>query len=30
MGGWAFVGYIDEHGEERQASYACRHCAYSR
>jgi hypothetical protein len=21
MSGWAFVGYIDEHGEERQASY---------
>jgi hypothetical protein len=22
--GWVFVGYIDEHGEEREASYACR------
>ena len=27
MGGWVFVGYIDEHGEEREASYACSHCA---
>ena len=25
--GWVFVGYIDEHGEEREASYACRRCA---
>ena len=24
--GWVFVGYIDEYGEEREASYACRHC----
>jgi hypothetical protein len=24
--GWVFVGYIDEHGEEREASYACRRC----
>ena len=24
MGGWVFVGYVDEHGEEREASYACR------
>ena len=24
-----FVGYIDEHGEEREASYACRRCADS-
>jgi len=22
-----FVGYIDEHGEEREASYRCRRCA---
>jgi hypothetical protein len=27
MGGWVFVGYIDEHGEEIEASYACRRCA---
>jgi hypothetical protein len=27
LGGWVFVGYIDEHGEEREASYACRRCA---
>jgi hypothetical protein len=27
--GWVFVGYIDEHGEEREASYACRRCADS-
>ena len=26
-GGWVFVGYIDEHGEEIEASYACRRCA---
>jgi hypothetical protein len=25
--GWVFVGYIDEHGEEREASYPCRRCA---
>jgi len=24
--GWVFVGYIDEHGEEREASYRCRRC----
>ena len=28
--GWVYVGYIDEHGEEREASYACRRCADSR
>jgi hypothetical protein len=28
--GWVFVGYIDEHGEEREASYACSRCADSR
>jgi hypothetical protein len=28
--GWIFVGYIDEDGEEREASYLCRHCAASR
>ena len=27
MGGWVFVGYIDEYGEERETSYACRRCA---
>ena len=27
--GWVFVGYIDELGEEREASYACRRCAAS-
>jgi hypothetical protein len=27
MGGWVFVGYIDEDGEEREDSYACRRCA---
>ena len=25
--GWVFVGYIDEYGEEREASYACHRCA---
>jgi hypothetical protein len=24
--GWVFVGYEDEHGEEREASYRCRRC----
>jgi hypothetical protein len=28
--GWVFVGYIDEYGEEREASYRCRRCAASR
>jgi hypothetical protein len=28
--GWVFVGYIDEYGEEREASYACCRCADSR
>ena len=27
LGGWVLVGYIDEHGEEREASYRCRRCA---
>jgi hypothetical protein len=27
---WVFVGYIDEDGEEREASYRCRRCAASR
>jgi len=26
MDGWVFVGHIDENGEEREASYACRRC----
>jgi hypothetical protein len=25
--GWVFVGYVDEHSEEREASYRCRLCA---
>jgi hypothetical protein len=29
IGGWVFVGYIDEDGEEREASYRCRRCAAS-
>jgi hypothetical protein len=28
--GLVFVGYIDEYGEEREASYRCRRCADSR
>jgi hypothetical protein len=28
--GWVFIGYIDEYGEEREASYRCRRCAASR
>ena len=28
--GWEFVGYIDEHGKEREESYRCRRCADSR
>jgi hypothetical protein len=27
MNGWVFVGYIYEHGEEREASYRCRRCS---
>ena len=27
--GWVFVGFVDEHGEEREASYACHRCADS-
>jgi len=27
--GWVFVGYIDEYGKEREASYCCRCCAAS-
>ena len=29
MGGLVFVGYVDEHGEEREAFYACRRSADS-
>jgi hypothetical protein len=29
MGGWVFVGYMDEDGEEREAAYRCRRCADS-
>jgi len=29
MDGWVFVGYIDEDGEEQEASYRCSHCAPS-
>jgi hypothetical protein len=28
-GGRVFVGYVDEHGEEGEASYACNRCAGS-
>jgi hypothetical protein len=28
--GWVFVGYTDENGEEREASYRCRRCADGR
>jgi len=27
--GWVFVGYIDEDGEEQDASYRCGRCATS-
>ena len=30
IGGWVFVGYIDECGEEREAPYRCRRCADNR
>ena len=30
MDGWVFVGYIDEYGEVREASYRCQCCAGSR
>jgi hypothetical protein len=26
LNGLVFVGYIDEYGEEREASYPCRRC----
>jgi hypothetical protein len=29
MDGWVFVGYVDEHSEEREASYPCSRCADS-
>ena len=28
-GGWVFVGYVDEDGEERVGSYTCRRCVAS-
>ena len=28
--GWVFVGYVNEDGEEREDSYACRRCADTR
>jgi hypothetical protein len=30
IGGWVFVGYVDEFGEEREASFRCQRCADSR
>ena len=27
LNGWVFVGYLDEYGEEREASYRCRRCS---
>jgi hypothetical protein len=24
--GWVFIGYIDDNGEEKEASYACCRC----
>ena len=27
LAAWVYVGHVDEHGEEREASYACRRCA---
>jgi hypothetical protein len=27
--GWVFVGYVDENGEDREASYRCRRCTVS-
>ena len=29
-GGWVFVGYVDENGEEREVSYQCLRCADGR
>ena len=29
-GGWVFITYEDEYGEEREASYRCRLCPDSR
>src|SRR3712207_9452437 len=28
--GWVFIGYIDDNGEEREASYRCRRCSDTR
>jgi hypothetical protein len=30
IGGWVFVGCVDEYGQEREASYRCRRCAHGR
>jgi hypothetical protein len=30
IGGWVFITFEDEYGEEREASYRCRRCADSR
>ena len=29
-GGWVFIGYVDESGEEREASYRCFRCSDGR
>ena len=29
-GGWVFIGYVDEDGEEKEAPYPCRRCADGR
>jgi hypothetical protein len=29
LDGWVFVGYTDDHGEEREASYRCCRCTDS-
>ena len=26
LGGWVFITFEDEHGEDREASYRCRRC----
>ena len=27
LGGWVFIGHVDEYGEERHTAYRCRRCA---
>ena len=27
ISGWVYIGFEDEHGQERQASYRCRRCS---